>query len=71
MLFFTYYITAFCAVYKETQSSWISDSIVSFIMSNFMDTLLAFWIALLYTVSTTSKIEFLFKISLFIYDLGH
>ena len=71
MLFFTYYITAFCAVYKETQSSWFSDSVVSFIMSNFMELLFSFGIALLYTLSLSYKIETLFKISLYLYDLGH
>ena len=71
MLFFTYYITAFCAVYKETQGSWFSDSIISFILSNFIDALFSFGIASLYTLSLTNRIEFLYKISLYIYDLGH
>ena len=30
LLFFFYYITAFCEVYKETQMSWIFDSVKSF-----------------------------------------
>ena len=30
MLFFFYYITSFCEVYKDTQTSWILDSIISF-----------------------------------------
>ena len=71
MLFFAYYITAFCAVYKSTQSSWFSDSVVSFIMSNLMDIFISFIISILYTVSINYRIEILYNISIFIYDLGH
>ena len=33
MLFFWYYVTCFCAVYKNTQSILIKDTIISFILS--------------------------------------
>ena len=71
MLFFAYFISAFCAVYKSTQTSWFSDSIVSFIMSNLIDIFIAFIISTLYNLSITSKIEILYNISMYIYDLGH
>ena len=71
MLFFTYYVTAFCAVYKSTQTSWILDSFTSFLMTNFLDVLIAFIVAVIYTTSIKYKLESLYNISIFIYDLGH
>ena len=71
MCFFSYYIMAFCAVYKGTQLSWLCDSLTSILISNLLDFLIAFAIAGVYTASVTYKIEFLYKICLFIYDFGH
>ena len=71
MLVFTYYVTAFCSVYKETQGSWFSDCIVSFIMTNIFETFVAFVVAIFYSVSIKYRIEQIYKISLFFYDLGH
>ena len=33
MLFFYYFVTAFCEVYKKTQLSWLSDFFISFLIS--------------------------------------
>ena len=71
MLFFTYYIAAFCAVYKSTQSSWILDTFVSFLIINLIDVAIAFTIAIIYSTSLKYKIEILYKIALFLYDIGH
>ena len=71
MLFFVYYISAFCAVYKSTQTSWILDSFVSFLMVNLIDVTVAFVLAILYSVSIKYRIESLYNICLFFYDLGH
>ena len=71
MIFFTYYITVFCAAYSSTQISWLSDSFVSFIMSNLVELIITFSISVLYSTSIRSNIKLLYKISIFIYDLGH
>ena len=71
MVFFTYYITVFCIVYKGTQSSWLLDSLVSFILTNLFDVFLAFIIAVFYSTALKSNLEILYNIALFIYDLGH
>ena len=33
MIFFWYYVSLFCAVYKETQESWLIDSLLSLLFS--------------------------------------
>lgn len=35
LLFFLYYITAFCEVFKNTQISWLYDSFISFIINSY------------------------------------
>ena len=71
MIFFTYYISVFCVIYKSTQISWLSDGFMSFIMSNLMELIIALCISVIYTASIKSNLEILYKISIFIYDLGH
>ena len=71
MLFFTYYIAAFCSVYKNTQISWLSDSIVSFIIISLAEVVMSFILAILYTISIKYKNKTVYNIVLFIYDLGH
>ena len=70
MIFFTYYVGCFCAVYSETQMSWLSDSFLSFFFTNLFECLLSFFLAALYNSALRYKIEILYNISLFIYDLG-
>ena len=43
ILFFTYYIAIFCAVYKGAQISWILDSFISFILTNLFQIPLGFF----------------------------
>ena len=70
MMFFYYFVTAFCEVYKETQISWILDSFVSFILSFPMEFFNAFIISLLYIISIKAKIKWLYKIAMVFYSLG-
>ena len=69
ILFFIYFVTAFCAVYKETQISWISDSITSFISTIIIELLISFFNTSLYTSALKYKLKSLYKISIFIYKL--
>ena len=71
MVLFSYYISAFCAVYKKTQMSWLTDGFTSFMFSNLIDIIIAFFIASLYSSSIRYKIDILYDLSLFLYDLGH
>jgi hypothetical protein len=70
MLFFFYYIVAFCEVYKETQKSWLYDSFISFLLSILMEFLETFCISSLYTISIKYRLEMIYKIVLFLYNLG-
>ena len=69
MLFFIYFVTAFCAIYKKTQISWISDSIVSLISVLIIEILIAFFNSSLYFTSIRYENECLYNISLFVYKL--
>ena len=70
MLFFYYFVTAFCEVYKETQISWIFDCFVSFILSFPIEFFNAFLIALLYIISIKAKLKWLYQIAMLFYSLG-
>ena len=70
MLFFFYFVTAFCEVYKNTQISWLIDSFVSFILSFPMEFLYAFFIAIFYKISIQFQIKWLYKIIMVFYSLG-
>ena len=67
LLFFFYYITGFCIVYKETQINWLLDSILSIIISLFVKLFLSFLIAILYLLSIKYKIKALYCITMLIY----
>jgi hypothetical protein len=51
MLFFFYYITAFCGVYQNTQISWLLDCIASCFLSFIYEILYSFVISVLYITS--------------------
>ena len=70
MLFFFYYITAFCGVYQNTQISWVLDCIASCFISFIYEILYSFVISILYITSLKFKLRSLYNISLFFYDLG-
>ena len=67
-LFFFYYVTAFCHVYKSTQTSWLLDSLSSYIISFFITLILSLILAMLYKISVNYKINILYKISLLVYS---
>ena len=70
MLFFYYFVTAFCEVYSETQISWIFDSLISFILSFPIEFFYAFVIAIFYKVSIKFKLIILYRIIMVLYNLG-
>ena len=70
MLSFFYFVTAFCEVYKQSQISWITDSMVSFFLSFPIEFGTAFLIAVFYKISIQKKCKLLFKIVMIFYNLG-
>ena len=70
MMFFWYYITAFCHVYKSTQRSWLWDSFLSIISRMVIEFLFAMLFAKLYLISIQSNIYTIYRIVMFIYDFS-
>jgi hypothetical protein len=70
MLFFLYFITAFCEVYKSTQNSWLYDSFCSLLLSIPLELLISFIISLLYISSIRIRIKCVYDIAMFSYKLG-
>ena len=65
MLFFFYYITAFCEVYQNTQNNWLLDCITSCFLSFIYEILYSFVISVLFIASLKFKLKTLYNISLF------
>ena len=70
MLFFLYFITAFCEVYKNTQLSWLLDSFTSFLLSFPIELLISFLIAILYILAIKKKNKRIYNLVLYFYSLG-
>ena len=70
LLFFWYYVTAFCHVYASTQMSWILDSLLSMLSRLFFELLLSLGFAKLYRIGVESNVYCIYKISLFFYNFG-
>ena len=70
ILFFWYFVTAFCHVYTSTQTSWLLDSFLSILSRLMLELIFAFLYAKLYQVAVGSNIETFYKILLFIYDFS-
>jgi hypothetical protein len=70
MIFFYYYVTAFCEVYKQTQISWLIDSVISFLISFPIECLLALLICVLYIIAVKNRNKFIYKIAMILYNLG-
>ena len=64
LLFFFYFTTAFCDVYKNTQKPWIIDCFTSFTLSIFVEILLAFVITILYVFAIKKGIQCLYRLAL-------
>ena len=70
LLFFWYYVTAFCHVYASTQMSWILDSLLSMLSRLIFELLLSLGFAKLYRIGVESNVYCIYKISLFFYNFG-
>ena len=69
MIFFYYFVTAFCEVYKETQKSWLYDFFTSFLISFVTEIFGALILAIFYIISIRYKLKFLYKVVVFFYNL--
>ena len=69
MLFFYFFVTAFCEVYNQTQISWIEDFLVSFIISFICNIIEALVIAILYMLSLKYKSKIIYNITIFLYNI--
>ena len=66
LLFFFYFVTAFCEVYKNTQTSWISDAVVSIIISFPIELAIALAITIIYFLSIKYKWKYVYKLAMFL-----
>ena len=69
MIFFYYFVTAFCEVYKNTQVSWLFDFFSSFWFSLLAEILMAWILAIFYYFSIRYKLNVVYKIVIFFYNL--
>jgi hypothetical protein len=70
ILFFWYFVTAFCHVYSSTQASWLLDSFLSILSRLMLELIFGFLYAKLYQIAVGSNIETFYKILLCIYDFS-
>jgi hypothetical protein len=68
MIFFFYYVTAFCHVYNSTQTSWLLDSVTSYGIALLTAFAVSFLMSLLYELAINCKCRILYKITIFIYN---
>ena len=66
LLFFFYFVTAFCEIYKNTQTSWISDAVMSIIISFPIEFGIALAITIAYYLAIKYKWKFIYKIVMFL-----
>ena len=69
MIFFYYFVTAFCEVYNKTQNAWLYDFFISFLISLSSEIIGSCIIASFYILSIRYKIKFIYNIALFLYNL--
>ena len=70
MLIFWYYVTAFCHVYSNTQTSWILDSFLSMLSRLFIIIILSLGFAKLYRIAVEADSHCIYKIVLFFYSFA-
>ena len=70
MLFFWYYVTAFCHVYSNTQTSWILDSFLSMLSRLFIIIILSLGFAKLYRMAVEANNHCIYKFVLFFYSFA-
>ena len=67
MIFFWYYVTIFCNIYKKTQLSWLIDCIITIIFRIIIDFVINIILSLLYKCSISLKSNCLFRTIIFFY----
>ena len=70
MLFFWYYVTAFCHVFSSTQISWLLNSFLSIISRLVIELLGSLLLAKLYRMAVEANSHCFYKIVLFFYSFG-
>ena len=70
MLFYLYYVTAFCHVYRATQKSWLLDSFISIIIGSIIELLISLGLTKLYRIAIAGESNCLYKIVMFLYNFG-
>ena len=70
MLFFWYFVIAFCHVYKATQKSWLLDSCLSILFRAIIELLISFILAKIYKISISGETECIYKCVMFLYNFG-
>ena len=69
MLLYWYYITAFCHIYSNTQTSWIFNTFFTIVFRFIIDCCFCFLFAILYQMSISNKSKSLYNAILFIYNI--
>ena len=70
VLFFWYYVTAFCHVFSSTQTSWLLDSFLSMVSRFCVVLVFSLGFAKLYRISVESHTKCIYKFVLFFYSFG-
>ena len=70
MLFYWYYVTAFCHVYSNTQISWILDSSLSIIFAFLTYCVLCLGYSKIYRISVDGNVKCLYRFVMFLYNFG-
>jgi hypothetical protein len=70
MLFFWYYVTAFCHVYNKTQYSWLFDSFLSILSRTVLEFLIPLGLAKLYRMSVEANVRCIYRFVLFLYSFA-
>ena len=70
ILFFWYFVTAFCHVYNNTQTSWLWDGFLSLLSRTIIEILFALFFAKMYIVSIESNCYTLYRVLLFLYNFS-
>ena len=70
VIFFWYFVTAFCHVYKATQKSWLFDSFLSMLSRAIIELLISLGLAKLYGIAIAGESHCLYKFVMFLYNFG-
>ena len=70
ILFFWYFVTAFCHVYSSTQTSWLLDTFLSILSRLMIELIFGFLYAKLYCMAVSSGIKTFYNILFCIYNFS-